>query len=92
MEQEIIIGASVVITIAVIFFVKTFLYKLLNFKMDESAILNFFEGSDGDTKFINTEAISAGTDIAMGRVVAVCSKSKAIKGNPKEKESWCLRQ
>ncbi len=89
MEQEIIIGSSV--AVAVILIIHGGLHKLLKFKMDESAILKFFESSDGDYKFRSTNAISAGTDISVKRVTIVCGKSKAIQRNSKDKESWCLK-
>ena len=91
MKQEIIIGISVALTVAVIFGVKVWLHNLLKFKMDESSILQFFKDSNDGYKFRSTEAISAGTDLDMSRVVQVCSKSKAIKRNSKKKESWCLK-
>lgn len=91
MNQEIITGVSVAIVIAVIFGVKVWVHNLLKFKIDESAIVKFLEESSGDYKFRSSEAISAGTDIVMSRVSNVCSKSKAIKRNSKEKESWCLK-
>ena len=78
-------------TVAVIVGVKAWLHNLLKFKMDESTILQFFEDSKDGYKFRSTEAISAGTDLDMSRVVQVCSKSKSIKRNSKEKESWCLK-
>jgi len=85
MKQEIIIGISVALTVAVIFGVKVWLHNLLKFKMDESSILQFFKDSNDGYKFRSTEAISAGTDLDMSRVVQVCSKSKAIKRNSKKK-------
>lgn len=91
MKQEIIIGVSVAIVVSVIVGVKTFLHKLMKFKMDESAIVRFFEGSSDDYTFRSTEAICAGTDIPMGRITVVCLKSKLIKRNAKKKESWCLK-
>lgn len=92
MGQEIVIGASVAVTVAVVFIVKSLLYKVLNFKMDESAIFNFLERSDGDHESLGTAAISAGTGIAMERVVAVCSKSKAIMRDLEKDEFWYLKQ
>ena len=91
MKQEVIIGISIVVTAAVILGVHSWLHKLLKFKMDESAILMFFGDSDGEDKFRSTNAISSGTEIPVERVTVVCCKSKAIKRNSKEKESWCLK-
>jgi len=92
MKQEIIIGVSIAVAVAVILGIKAWLHNLLKFKIDESAILNYFKESSGNYKFRSTEAISARTDIDATRVSQVCTKSKAIKSNSKEKESWCLNQ
>ncbi len=92
MKQEIIIGVSIAVAVAVILGVKVWLHNLLKFKMDESAILQFFKDSKDSYKFRSTEAISAGTELDVSRVAQVCSKSRAIKRNSKEKESWCLKQ
>ena len=91
MEQEIIIGVSVVVAIVVIFGIHLWLHNLVKFKMDESVILNFLDGSSGDFLFCSTKVISTGTDISFERVTIVCSKSKAIKRDTKERESWCRK-
>ena len=90
MKQEIIISVS--FALAFVFGVKAWLHNLLRFKMDESEILNFFKESGGNCPFRHTDEISEGTDIDVTRVSQVCIKSKSIKRNPKEKESWCLEQ
>lgn len=92
MKQEIIIGVSIVVAVAVILGVKTWLYKLLKFKMDESSILKFFAESDGNQVFRSTEAISSGTELDAARVTQVCAQSKVIKRSAKENESWFLKQ
>jgi len=91
MKQEIVIGVSIAVAVVVLLGVKTWLHNLVKFKMDESAILNFFKESSGDYIFRSTEIISAGTDLDATRVSQVCIKSKAIKRNSKEKGSWCLK-
>jgi len=91
MKQEIIIGVSIAVAVAVMFGIKVWLHRLLKFKMDESAILNFFRESGGEHQFRSTEAISAETDLDPARVSKVCTRSDAIKRNASEKESWCLR-
>lgn len=48
MKQEIVIGVSIAISVAVVPGIKTTLYSFVQFKMDESSILNFFEESSGD--------------------------------------------
>lgn len=92
MGQESVIGVSVAIIVAVVFAVKAVLYKLLNFKMDESAISNCLDGSGREHESLGTAAISAETGIAMHRVIAVCSKSMAIERDSRDDESWCLKQ
>ena len=90
MKQEMIIGISVAVTVTVILAIHSWLHKLVKFKMDESAILNFFEDSEGDYTFRSADTISSATDISVERVTIVCSNSKVMKRNPKEKESWCI--
>lgn len=84
------IGIIVAIVLAVIVGIKGWVHRALTFKMDESAILNFLKESRDEFKFRSTEAISAETEISMNRVAVVCTKSKSIQRNSKEKESWCL--
>jgi len=91
MTNEIVIGISVALVVAVIFGIKGWAHRTLIFKMDESAILNFLKESSGEFKFRSTEAIAAKTNISTGRVAIVCAKSNAIQRNAKEKESWCLK-
>ena len=90
MKQEIIIGVSIATTLAVMFGIKTWLHSLVKFKMDESSILRFFEESSGNYKFHSTEALSAGTNIDTARISRVCEKSKVLKRDSIEKESWCV--
>jgi len=89
--QEIVIGVAVALVMAVIIGTKSLVHRLLTFKMDESTIVNFMKNSNEGYDFRTTQAISAGTDIEVTRVALVCSKSKLIKRNSKEKESWCLK-
>jgi hypothetical protein len=91
MEQEITIGIYVVIGVAVIFGIHGWLHKLVKFKMDESAIVNFLKDSGSDFEFYSTSAISSGTEIPLERVTLVCSNSKAIERNAKHEESWYLK-
>jgi hypothetical protein len=91
-EQEIIIGVSIVAAAAIIIGIKVWLHNLLKFKMDESAVLHLFANPCDGYTVLSTEAISAGTDIGMTRVAQVCSKSKEIQRNTDAKESWRLKQ
>lgn len=91
MKQEILYGTIVAITVVVIVGIKTWLYKTLKFKMDESAILKLFKESNEGHKFHSIEAISSGTGIDTDRISSVCIKSKSIKKNTKEEDSWYLQ-
>ena len=91
MTQDIFIGLVVATVLAVILGIKSLVHRVITFKMDESAIVNFVTESDEKYEFRSTEAISVGTDISTTRVAMVCSKSKLIKRNSKEKESWCVK-
>jgi len=91
LKQEIIIGVWLLLAIALILGVKVWLHNLLKFKMDESSILKFFEESINDFSSCSSEVISASTNIEVSRVSDVCTKSKVIKKNSKENNSWCLK-
>ena len=91
MEQEIIIGVILAVTVAAALGIHSWLHKLVTFKMDESAIIKFFESTDDSFTFLSKSAICSGTDLPEDRVALVCDKSKAIRRNARDKESWCLR-
>ena len=61
-------------------------------KKDTNKILSFLEESKNDTdlEFRSNHAISSETDLTEDRVRKLCSKSKRIKRNANEKESWKL--
>lgn len=75
---------------AIIFAVLVWLYKKALFWGDEKKIYNFIKQSTN--RFRSTEAISAKTHIPPSRIEVVASKSKRIRRNSKEKESWCLSE
>lgn len=91
MEQKIIIGVVIAISVAVMIAAKIWLHKLVKFKMDESAVLKFFDDSGAECEFHSTETIASSTKIATERVMLVCANSKSISSRSGEKESWCLR-
>ncbi|MEH6517965.1 MAG: hypothetical protein V7742_14910 [Halioglobus sp.] len=91
MEQQVIIGVSIAITLAVLIGIKALLHRVVKFKMDESAILRFFKEASGGEEFHTVETISTGIDVDAGRVSEVCIKSNAMKIHSKENESWCLK-
>ena len=65
------------------------LYQWVKFKVDEATIMKFLQKSD-DNNYCDAEVISSNTSIAIKRVSIVCSKSKIIKKNDNENESWRL--
>lgn len=87
MQDQIVIGVVVALVVGA----HGGLYKWLRFKMDEGTILKFLQDSDAHA-FRSSEAISANTNIALTRVAKVCSKSRLIERNSKQKESWCIQQ
>jgi hypothetical protein len=86
MEENIVIATVVCVVLAA----HVALFKWVKFKIDEGVILKFFQ--EEGSKFCSSQTISSSTKIATGRVSTVCSKSKAIKKNTMETESWCVSQ
>lgn len=85
MEEKIVIGIVVVITIATHFWI----FRWVKFKMDEGTILKFLRESESQES-IGSQEISLNINIPVGRVTTVCRKSKAIKSNFQDIESWRL--
>lgn len=85
MGKELVIGVFVIVVIAV----HIWLFKWIRFKVDEGVILKCLRESEEST-FLGSEVISASTNISAKRISFVCNKSKEIKVNPNEKESWSL--
>lgn len=92
MGQETIIGISIVAALVGIIGFHSWLHKLIKFKMDESAILKFFNDANNSLKSHSTEAISENTEIKPERVTTVCTRSKAIHRTTKEEGHWILKQ
>jgi hypothetical protein len=67
-------------------------YRNRVFRKDENRIVEFLKQSAIETgnTFRSTHAISSELDLTEERVKVVCSKSKLIKRNLKEKQSWRL--
>lgn len=91
MSTEVIIGAAVAISLAVLFGVKSWLHNLLNFKMDESTIVTFLQDAGDDHDSCSSGAIAAGTTIDAKRVAQVCSKSKSIEKAAQGHAVWRLK-
>jgi len=73
---------------AIAFSLLVWLYKKGHFWWDERNIVNFIKNSK-DT-FRSSEAIVSSTNLEASRIQHICSKSKKIRRNTKEKESWRL--
>ena len=85
MGEEIVIGIVVALTIAA----HIWLFKWVRFKIDEGTILKFFHESKSHGP-IDSKEISSNTNLSVSRVSSVCSRSKALKSNSQDKESWHL--
>ena len=80
----IISGIAVIIIIGII--------KMVKDKSDTNKIISYLQESlkTTDYKFRSNHAITSDTNLSEERVRNLCSKSKAIKRNTSEKESWQL--
>lgn len=75
---------------AIVFAVIVWLYQRMHFWWDERKIFNFI--NESSETFRSTEAIAANTHLETSRIQYVAAKSKRIRRNSKEKESWCLAE
>ncbi len=73
---------------AIIFAALVWGFKKMHFWLDERKICAFIKNSKAT--FRSTEAIVSHTNMEVSRVQLVCSRSKRIRRNTREKESWCL--
>lgn len=80
-----VLGALIVVFIL-------WLISVFRSRSDENKILEFLRKSLKETphKFRTTHAISSDTNLSEERIRKICSKSKTIKRNTNEKESWKL--
>ena len=88
MSDQILIG--IVSGIAVIIIIG--IVKMVKDKSDTNKIIAFLQTSSNSTDytFRSNHAIAAETNLSEEKVRNLCSKSKAIKRNTNEKESWQL--
>lgn len=88
MNDPILVG--IVSGIAVIIIIS--IAKMAKDKSDTNKIISFLQTSlnTTDHKFRSNHAISSDTNLPEERVRILCSKSKKIKRNTNEKESWQL--
>lgn len=75
---------------ALIFALLVWAYKKVHFWWDERKIFNFIKSSSHT--FRSTEAIAASTNLEAARIQHVAAKSKKLRRNSKEKESWCVAE
>ncbi len=92
MSTDFMIAIAAVVAVAALLVIKIWGYKALKFKMDESAIVSFLENSIDENNFVRPETISAGTNLEISRVTAVCMQSSAIQGDKQENQGWCLKR
>ena len=61
-------------------------------RMDEKKIITFLQKSAAETElhFRTTHAIASATSLPEERVSKICGRSRRIRRNQKEKESWIL--
>lgn len=88
MRDEIIIGVVSGLAVAILMWV----VKVIRDAKHTQSILKFLRNSKESTEFSfrSNYAIASATNLSEDRVRKLCSKSKKIKRNEKEKESWKL--
>ncbi len=88
LSDQIIIG----IVSGVIVVVLLGIWKVIHDQKDTDKIITFLNNSEAttDNTFRSNHAISSDTNLSEDRVRKLCSKSRKIKRNTKEKESWRL--
>ena len=66
--------------------------SFIRLKADESKIVKFLMKSQKETQHTlrSTNAISSDLNLSEDRLRKICSKSKKVRRNQKDKESWCL--
>lgn len=89
--EGIVIGVSAGVAIQIINFVS----KYINFYQEEKIIVDFLKESIKSPKspkgFRSTIIICNAVNLPEERVRYICSRSKKIRRNEKEKESWTLK-
>ena len=88
MTDKIIIAVVVLVVVAA----HVWLYAWVKFKMQEGVILQFLRDSSegGEYAYHSASAIAAHTNIAIERVVAVCTRSRQIGRSTENSDSWCV--
>ena len=66
--------------------------RAIRMQIDEKKIIAFLEKSAAETElhFRTTHAVASATNLSEERVSKLCSRSRRIRRNQKEKESWIL--
>ena len=88
LSNQIIIGIISSLVVAIMLGA----WKIIHDRRDTNKIISFLKNSAATTKntFRSNHAISSDTNLSEERVRKLCSKSKKIKRNTMEKESWRL--
>jgi len=88
--EGIIIGVSAAGAIQLINFVAS----ICNFSREEKKIIDFLkkENVTSGENFRSTIIISNGVNLPYERIRYICARSKKIRRNAKEKESWTLKK
>ena len=88
-KNGIVQGVIATLIVTVIIWIIT----LSRARFDEKKIIKYLVKSASETShtFRSTHAISAALDISEERIRKICSKSRNVKRNQKEKESWQLK-
>lgn len=70
------------------------LHNFIKFKVDEATILNVFQIDEKDAPETarTTFALSAYTGLSSERISTVCRRSKKLRRNSMDVESWRLRK
>lgn len=90
MIKQIIIGVIISLVVSLCL---CFIRFLRNVK-DTKKIINYLKNSKEKTgySFRSNHAIASDTHLTEERVRTLCSRSKKVKRNEKEKESWKLNE
>jgi len=93
MNTTLLIGTTIIISLVVIIAIHSWVHKLISFKMDESAVLNYLSelSKDSGLGTMSSKHISKQTNLPEARINDVCQKSKAISLDPANIGNWILK-
>ena len=91
LNNELIIGITILAVVLIIVIVKIWLVRLVKFKMVESSIQGFLQIDKNIGQAFSLEEISSGTNIKIERVLDVCENSALFSKTDKDKDLWKLK-